>query len=74
MVKRQSSPLLTSGVVSSGRRVGGGRGRWEGKTGPGVIRTTFKEVWGFDEVGGDGGKSTVDTGRGGDHPVRSWCT
>ena len=54
------NPLLAPGIVNSGRGMGKGRGRREGMIGYGGIRTTHREDWGCDEVGGDGGESNGD--------------
>ena len=53
MDERPSNPLLAPGIFSSGRGVGEGRGRRKGTIGSGAIKTTLREDWGRDEVGGD---------------------
>jgi len=59
--ERPSNPLLMPEVVSSGRATGKEREKREGTIGSGGIFTTFREYWGCDKVGGDGGESIGDT-------------
>ena len=68
--KRGKDLLLTPGVLNKNLGVGEGRWRQEDISDSGGIRSTFREDWVYDEVGGDGGEITGDTARSG---VIIWC-